>query len=202
MLTRWHIPKGWPSEQQEILRRLQQSPTSQPEETVRTVVEFLCPEALIGPADQEFLAQSRRFRAVRNTRSIQIECLHATVHRREEFRTSRPDKKTPLFLHRLSDIRKNHLAHPRRTRRYAIRVYHYDVVRTPLIQHPRAGFYFTRIHDEDTIYCFRIFSVTQNSPKYLPNRSRVCESIAGKAERKATMGRNIHWKNMTRYLLQ
>ena len=97
MLTRWHIPKGWPSEQQEILRRLQQSPTSQPEETVRTVVEFLYPETLIRPTDQEFLARSRRFRAVKNTRFIQIECLHATVHRKKEFRTSRPNEERRYF---------------------------------------------------------------------------------------------------------
>ena len=97
MSIRQHIPEEWPSEQQEILRRLQQSPISPPEGVINTVVEFLYAETLVGPADQEFLSRSRRFRALRNAGFIQIECVHATVSRRKEFRTSKPGEKRPYF---------------------------------------------------------------------------------------------------------
>ena len=93
MSTRQHIPNLWPSEQQEILRRLQQPHLSTPPLMATTGLLYPC--HLVRPDDEAFLEQSRRFRAEKNGTYMHVECINAIIRRRSETRKSNSGETRP-----------------------------------------------------------------------------------------------------------
>ncbi len=78
MLTRWRIPDWWPSEQQEILRRLQQSPTS-PLTPLIANTQVFCLSRHMGPEEERFFAASSRFEVTKKPPYVYIQFHRATV---------------------------------------------------------------------------------------------------------------------------